>query len=773
MLLHYIKMAVRQLLKYKFHTIVAALCMAIGLTINGYMGSIVLTEFNIIGKLCISKKGNPGETNWLTGDEYKQVVEKGVEGIEGFYCHSLSHYQSVGYTENDEQRHEVYIRCISNDYFRNAIERVGNMILEGKDSIGEGEIIVSKGLANKVFGRESPIGKSLTIISDSIYGENSFTGKSYRIAGVCEPISRDDVTSFVYAPMIHNDTKYIAWARKKSGYSDKELIECAEKTEFKSSKDGAPFKLFINPYNSGPAFIIGITLYTSLSLLIFVTGLISFMKFMIQIFYTRQRELALRKCMGSNNRGLYMLLACEVVLMLGLSFFLSCIFTELSTFYFAYMDIVPSLDGKLGFMSLIGTQLLTTLVAIAISMVIILFPILKLRRVGMKESMLRHRRGTKARYTLIGLQFAVSIIFFILLGLSVGMQKFERSYFSDNLSDKEQDRIIALSVTKRNWEDIRMELEKLPQVENFVYCDNLQASRDCIVEKKLNFANDSVFLAVVGSGDPRIFEFFNIEVQGNIVEPEQKNYVYIDRMLHERVLKEKDFDGTLTIDDRKYRVAGIIEKEFLYEGQSAFIHGEGYRQLSGAIFLPETYNRIFYYRLKEGVSVEEGKKAFEKVYRKYIPETFDINISTFRERIHENEKESIFITHLCYLMAIISLLVVVLSIYSSISLDAATRQKEIAIRKINGARGRDIFSHFITPYIITYAVTFIIIYPAVTNLVGLAVDQANVHDIFPMSLIAIHCATVFVGTIALLTITSWHKIKNIMSINPADVIRKE
>ncbi|MBQ5705987.1 MAG: hypothetical protein IIV73_05190 [Bacteroidaceae bacterium] len=131
-------MAVRQLLKYKFHTIVSALCMAIGLTINGYMGSIVLTEFNIIGKLCISKKGNPGETNWLTGDEYKQVVEKGVEGIEGFYCHSLFHYQSVGYTENDEQRHEVYIRCISNDYFRNAIERIGNMILEGKDSIGEG-----------------------------------------------------------------------------------------------------------------------------------------------------------------------------------------------------------------------------------------------------------------------------------------------------------------------------------------------------------------------------------------------------------------------------------------------------------------------------------------------------------------------------------------------------------------------------------------------------------------------------------------------------------
>ena len=57
------------------------------------------------------------------------------------------------------------------------------------------------------------------------------------------------------------------------------------------------------------------------------------------------------------------------------------------------------------------------------------------------------------------------------------------------------------------------------------------------------------------------------------------------------------------------------------------------------------------------------------------------------------------------------------------------------------------------------------------NFLGLY-SSAN-KEIFSAGYIAIHSATVFVGTIALLAITSWHKIKNIMSINPADVIRKE
>lgn len=45
-----------------------------------------------------------------------------------------------------------------------------------------------------------------------------------------------------------------------------------------------------------------------ISSLILVSGLINFLKFTFQQFYVRQRELALRKCVGSGSKGLFLLL---------------------------------------------------------------------------------------------------------------------------------------------------------------------------------------------------------------------------------------------------------------------------------------------------------------------------------------------------------------------------------------------------------------------------------------------------------------------------------
>ena len=80
--------------------------------------------------------------------------------------------------------------------------------------------------------------------------------------------------------------------------------------------------------------------------LILVSGLINFLKFTIQMFFNRQRELALRKCLGSDTKGLYGLLASEVILMMTAALLLSFLLTEW-TFGLAYsllpMDEVPDI----------------------------------------------------------------------------------------------------------------------------------------------------------------------------------------------------------------------------------------------------------------------------------------------------------------------------------------------------------------------------------------------------------------------------------------------
>lgn len=45
-----------------------------------------------------------------------------------------------------------------------------------------------------------------------------------------------------------------------------------------------------------------------ISSLILLSGLINFLKFTFQMFYARQRELALRKCVGSDSKGIFLLL---------------------------------------------------------------------------------------------------------------------------------------------------------------------------------------------------------------------------------------------------------------------------------------------------------------------------------------------------------------------------------------------------------------------------------------------------------------------------------
>ena len=64
-------------------------------------------------------------------------------------------------------------------------------------------------------------------------------------------------------------------------------------------------------------------------------------------------------------------------------------------------------------------------------------------------------------------------------------------------------------------------------------------------------------------------------------------------------------------------------------------------------------------------------------------------------------------------VAVISILLVVLSVYSSIALDARSRQKEVAVRKINGATPYAIAMLFVRSYLLVYLSVFAVVYPLV------------------------------------------------------------
>ena len=760
MFTHYIKMAFRQLLKYKFHTIVSALCMAVGLTINGYIGTAVKCQFTDGTLVSIPKRS--GETT--TYAEYKDIVDKGIEGVCRFHTHDYTHEKLLAYSDNVEELYPIRARGISNDFFRNHYDPRGSLVLSGRDSIGEDEILIARQLAERIFGEKDPIGRTLTLLNDTLSNDGSrkekfYSGKSYRIAGVCENIYTNGHQWQIYVPMHDKGECAMVYGYLKDGYSVNEVRKAIDEVEWRSADDGKPYDMIAIQQNYDRDFWLSVVFLVLFSLLIFATGLINFMKFVIQMFYSRQRELALRKCLGSNNRGLYMLLASEVFIMLTMSFFLSCITSELSVMYLDYLNV--DIFDDIPMRMIIPVQLHTAIMAFIVSLAAIFLPIMKLRRASMRGALMRRRQGNKMRNFMIGLQFAVAIISFSFLALALQTEKAECGRHEEQLSEEELERILVISNLPHNWEQIRPLLEKLPIVEEFTYTCHENMRKSALNSQKLYVNNDSIYADLIAYGDPSYFKFFKLPVDGKIVPPDA-NYVYIDRKLHQALLAGGTYDGTVEMGNGlKYPVAGVIDKVLTRDWDIVY----------GSIFFVSPQGHTFYYRIKDGVSMKEAHKAFEKEFYKFVPKTFEIEIPTLKEINDDLNTFNRMMKHMAYIMAFISLLVVVLSIYSTISLDATTKQKEIAIRKINGARKGDILRRFVVPYATVYSVTFLIVYPLLACFY-ISVTNGNSRVISTGMIFAIG-AMIYFGIMALIAVVTWHKIKMIMGINPAEVIRRE
>ena len=121
------------------------------------------------------------------------------------------------------------------------------------------------------------------------------------------------------------------------------------------------------------------------------------------------------------------------------------------------------------------------------------------------------------------------------------------------------------------------------------------------------------------------------------------------------------------------------------------------------------------------------------------------------------------------LLAIVSILLLILSIYSGISMDVINRQKEVAIRKINGATPRVIALLFGKIYLIIYLSVFVIIYPLVRLVLISITKKSNLQSIYSWS-----WGVLLFFTMALLIfLVTAYKIYKVMHLNPASVLKKE
>ena len=752
MIKHYLKVALRNLMNFKVHSLISAICLAIGITcfsmmnyfIDAITGKVELSDNN---KYSIRLSGASSQTAadiYLFKEDFDYLKELPIAGIDTLVAFS-SYSNGKEITAIDKKQRElpflVSFQNVSSNYFTyNSLQlKYGNQEITAPD-----EVIVSRSFARKAFGEENPIGQ---VIRQETEAANPSDLMVYKIVNVALTEEKDfhGKTIDCYFPLSAKSRTPLCIRSRLTGQTTTESLNKQLKglTWKHGDQDIYLYASLESKQNSSVQRTISILLARFIASLILLSGLINFLKFIIQMFYNRQRELVLRKCIGSDIKGLFALLFAEIFWMLSVAFLLS-------------------LAVSFSLVDLYGSQLGLYLALLLICMLAILYPIYRLRRLSVLHSVVQRQKRHVFRNFMIALQLAISILFTGgVFGITLLFNEmFEGMYRP--LSTEEENRVISISVNticmQKNMDAILSDIQSLSEITDRTSAFN---TFDADVYTYMTYMKDGKPRGNVMmiQAEPHYFEFFKIPFSGKLVDKDAQGFVYISEQFKEQ-LQRDSIAGSVTLDGKEYRIAGTYRALNREDTQSSSV---------GSVFLVNPQAYTYYFKTLHSDITPVALEKITEICRRYVPETLPLNIRNTGDSKQSVMGTVALLQTASLLLAIVSILLLILSIYSGISMDVINRQKEVAIRKINGATPRVIALLFGKIYLIIYLSVFVIIYPLVRLVLISIAQKSNLQSIYSWS-----WGILLFFTMALLIfLVTAYKIYKVMHLNPASVLKKE
>ena len=756
MLLHYLKVAVRNLLKYKVHSLISVICLAIGITFFTSM-HFFLDRFNSFNRLPDAERRisirldiDDGR-DFLDSDDLQRLEETQIEGLGKLAAFGANFPRNMEVCfigkEQEEKPFKVRTKAVNGNYF----SHYNIHLLNGDIRFwGNDEVVINEDLAQKVYGSENPIGMSLRLETEY----PNITLNNFKVVGIIKSDSPYAKETEVFFPLsITNKAVLIVESILKEDVSVHALNERLAQI---SSGNKGVYMAYLPRDRSQQE--IAILLGYFISSLILISGLVSFLKFIIQMFYNRQRELALRKCVGSDMKGIFCLLFAECFCILSVALLLSMVLTEL--LYVAIgRELLVVAELYIQLSDMYWVNLWIYLIVLVACMLIILYPIWKLRKISVIHMVWVGNKRHWFRNSMIGLQMAISLFFVgstiaILLIMDEGMER-TPVYLSEA---EEEHTFVVTSTTQRmhhHMEAILSEIERLPEI-----VEQLALPRTFEGTQRMEYISKqgSHYISVL-EAPTSYFQFFRIPMEGRLVDEQSENMIYVSRIFYEQLQKE-GIDGMVRLGGTEYQIAGVYENLYMETNEVKRSFGSALRPSSRASY--------YYFRASSSVNMDDVMDKVDAICRKYVPETLPLDNYRITDKTKTIQGMQDMICYAIMALSVISLIIVSLSIYSAISMDTVSRQKEVAIRKINGATPKVIAWMFGRIYILLYLITFIAIYPLLRLLMILLTDgesESVSRWDWPIGL--------FIGIGLFIFMVTAYKIYRIMHINPASIIKKE
>ena len=788
MIQHYLKVAIRNLLKYKVQTGISMLGLAAGFI------CFVLSAFWIHYEMSYDQFRKDADRLYLVrvndGFAEGRITWRVPVPLGAYLKEHFPEIESFAYFHLFEYRVKVegrYEQASFSSADSAWVQMMDVQLVDGNRNFMQQrskEVAITEETARAWFGSENPLGKELEIrtgdkrtIGAVVRVNNRHTNFPITLMG-----ARNGRTwwyqSWKMLVKVKEGTDIPALEAKISDNLPYELIHPSETrntgierlyltplTELRYAKD------FRDQSEGGITFRY-IVYFSVTGLLVILCALMNYLTLFINRMQVRKREMKLRLVHGASIQSLVRLLGLEFLLLLIGSFLIGMLGMEI--LFPAFLELTGTDAGRT---SLYGEALLflilisVLLLSVAIG---VIYGIQRRQLQGSGNGESERRFRTWIRKGSIVFQLFICMLFMTgtqwmnrqldyLRQHDLGMELHNRGYF-------------ALDRTE-NTSPFVEKLKQLPMITEVLPADYRPLVSDIGttvgqiyqwegLEQKLDVPMPiNLFV-----GDETLARFYGLTLLAGEWLNEFSGYgeIVINESLARRMgytPEEAIGKHLITILQTPNQVIKGVVKDFQYTSPTEQLPNTGFI-IGDEMGLMLWKNGILF-RFKEG-TWDACRTAIEQLCRKEASDK-EITLVNEEESYNKYLQSEAMLARLLAFASLICMLVAIFGIYSLVTLTCEQRRKEIAIRKVNGATVRNILSLFYREYIVLLLLAALPAFPLAYILVKHWIETYTRQMPIPIA----PALGVFLVLLLVVGLSISWRVWRAAHENPAEVIKRE
>ena len=796
MLLHNLKVALRNILKYKVQTLGSILSLAIGMvtlaTVHSFLQNFRMASINHepyydrVYNLrfdSIQKRQSENSIR-INGDIVRAVkanggprcIEQGPYAPNGRLTGGWAEFTLIGKTRRKMQLNAVPL----DRHYPNFVGIRSAITGEKIKVLGPHDAIINEKQAKQIFGDKNPVGASIRLTKNygnyqlrlvDVYQDLSLTELDMsRSALFYSPWELEDMDSDqFYAVNLYVVLKEGCTPQQLKAEVNGRLKPLGLKVKTEKLKDRLSEEYSSVAIARSITYLIGS--------LILLAAIIGFLRMQTQLFWMRRREISLRITNGATRLQLFSMFATEVVMIVLGAYFVAVLMGSWICDYLARPQFAE-ITSKLGTIShLYLYSLVIGLVVMMLCLAIIWIVLSRICKCTQAlESGMRRSHNHWFRNTMLGVQVMISMFFlgvtFCLLCWVGKMADF--NHIPDDERAYEQSLFLQTNAAE-NGQRLRDKLIHLPQVERWIpygwgvlqvneLAENEEFSKAAWQGDPYASYNNVTSYKIRITSDTSYLDFFKIKVNWK-PKANRKKCILVNEELYKQMRQHHVApNDILTIDEMdSYQIAGTF--------QSIPYQGSFKTDIYSFIVIDpkEAYDARHYILVAKPGEYKEMQVAVDRMIQKLEPAVVKPMSSNLRDYMARSMFALEILQNIAWILAIVSLAICLISIFSTVMLDTQTRKKEVAIRKVNGALTKDITKLFGRTYLVitliamVFAVVAVLLFHIVLSQ---TFDMVEINPAFPISLSVV----IVIGFIAAIIAC---QVRKIMKVDPSEILVKE